>query len=174
MAAGAEDPVLNAQPYTSGHTTETGEAMTPTLTKEFPTESYMREPEQPFSASDYAFQFTQLTSFYDVPGEFGHLLEGQQYGFEALSFIVTETYPGGGPPLHTHESEEAHVLLDGEVKYVIGDQRFTVSGPYVVKIPARVPHTFLNASQQPFRMVCVFPDNRWTYQEVGPNPLVET
>ena len=81
---------------------------------DLPKESYERQPEQPFSSSDYVFKPSQMISFYDVPGEFGHAMEGAPYGFESLSFIITETQPGGGPPLHVHESEEAHVLLEGK------------------------------------------------------------
>jgi hypothetical protein len=81
---------------------------------ELPKESYQRQPEQSFSSSDYVFKPNQMISFYDVPGEFGHAMEGAPYGFESLSFIITETQPGGGPPLHVHESEEARVVLEGK------------------------------------------------------------
>ena len=63
---------------------------------ELPKESYERQPEQPFNASDYVFKPNQMTSFYDVPGEFGHAIEGAQYGFQSLSFIITETQPAVG------------------------------------------------------------------------------
>jgi mannose-6-phosphate isomerase-like protein (cupin superfamily) len=114
-----------------------------------------------------------MISFYDVPGEFGYALEGSQYGFKSLSFIITETQPGGGPPLHVHECEEAHVLLEGKATYLIGDQRFTVEGPYVVKIPAGVPHTFVNAGTRSLRLIGVLPANHIEYKELGPNPLVK-
>lgn len=140
---------------------------------QFPAEDYLREPEQPFQASDTLFRLDQLSSFYCVPGEFGHLLEGQRYGFGALTLIVTETHPGGGPPLHVHECEEAHILLEGRTSYVIGSQRFTATAPYVVKIPGGVAHAFLNVGARPFRMVCAFPDSRFTDVELGPNPLIE-
>ena len=42
---------------------------------ELPKESYERQPEQPFSSSDYVFKLNQMISFYDVPGEFGHAME---------------------------------------------------------------------------------------------------
>lgn len=67
--------------------------------KQFPIASYLRESEQPFQASATLFQLDQLAPFYCVPGEFGHLLEGRHYGFAALTLIITETYPGGGPPM---------------------------------------------------------------------------
>jgi mannose-6-phosphate isomerase-like protein (cupin superfamily) len=140
---------------------------------DLPKQSYERQPEQPFNPSDYVFKPNQMTSFYDVPGEFGHAMEGADYGFKSLSFIVTETQPGGGPPLHVHDCEEAHVLLEGRASYVLGDQRFTVEGPYVVKIPAGVPHTFINAGSKPLRLIGVLPMGHIQWKELGPNPLVK-
>jgi mannose-6-phosphate isomerase-like protein (cupin superfamily) len=144
------------------------------MQKEFPTESYLHGPEQPFQATDILFQFVQLSTFYDVPGEYGHFLEGHLYGFDALTIIITETYPSGGPALHSHECEEAHVLVEGTVSYVIGDQRFVATAPYIVKIPAGVPHTFLNIGTQPIRIVGILPEDHYTEKEFGPNSLIES
>lgn len=138
-----------------------------------PDESYVRPPEAPFEESDRLFKFEQLTSFYDVPGEFGYFMPGAEYGFESLSIIVTETQPQGGPPLHTHSVEEAHVLLSGEVEYVIGDKTFRAVGPYIAKIPAGTPHTFANVGPQPLNMIGVLPASAPDYTELGPNPLLE-
>jgi len=140
---------------------------------ELPKESYERQPEQPFNSSDDVFKPNQMTSFYDVPGEFGHAMGGIDYGFKSLSFIITETQPGGGPPLHVHDCEEAHVLLEGKATYVLGNQTFTVEGPCVVKIPAGVPHTFINAGSRPLRLIGVLPEDHIHYNELGPNPLVK-
>ena len=107
-----------------------------------PTESYERPPAVAFERSDYAFKFGQMTSFYDVPGEAGYFMNGEDYGFDSLSFILTETHPNGGPPLHTHETEEAHVVLRGSMEYIIGDRRFSVTGPTSL--------AYLPASRTPF------------------------
>ncbi|HEX7670694.1 MAG TPA: cupin domain-containing protein [Polyangiaceae bacterium] len=83
-----------------------------------------------------------------MPGEFTQRLTGDQYGFESLSFIISETHQGGGPGLHVHDVEEAHVLLEGTAQYRVGDKTFTVQAPYVAKVPAGVPHTFINAGTE--------------------------
>jgi mannose-6-phosphate isomerase-like protein (cupin superfamily) len=140
---------------------------------ELPKQSYERQPERPFSSSDLVFKPNQMSSFYDVPGEFGHAMEGANYGFKGLSFIITETQPGGGPPLHVHECEEAHVVLEGKASYVIGDQKFTVEAPYVVKIPANTPHTFVNAGSRPLQLIGVLSESRIVWKELGANPLVK-
>lgn len=98
-------------------------------------------------------------------------MRGDVHGFDDLSIIMTDTSPKGGPPLHTHESEEAHVVHEGVVEYVIGSERFTANGPYVARVPAGVPHTFVNAGSSQLKLVAVFPDSHYTFKYVGPNPL---
>lgn len=124
--------------------------------------------------NDYVLKFSDLGPHDAGPGERIYLMRGEQHGFDALSLIMTETQPHGGPPLHTHDSEEAHVLYDGTVTYQIGDDRFTVSGPYVARVPAGVPHTFINAGSKTFNLTCVFPTKHYTFTSVAPNPLLPT
>jgi mannose-6-phosphate isomerase-like protein (cupin superfamily) len=146
--------------------------------RELPKESYEREAVKAATPDDYVIKMDQMKTFYDVPGEFGHMLIGKDHGFKSLSFIVTDTQPAGGPPLHTHDTEEAHVLLEGRVKYWIEDpvtherKVFTVDGPYVARVPAGFQHTFINAGDEPFSLIAVFPDETLSYHEVGKNPLV--
>ena len=125
---------------------------------------------------EYVIAREAMESFYDEPGERGWILEGHKHGLTATSLILTETAPGGGPPLHHHRTEEVHVLQEGRLDYLIGEQRFTAEGPYVVRLPAGVPHTFVNAGDAVARLVCFFPDPEFwaAYRETGPNPLVST
>jgi len=135
--------------------------------------SFEKSPEEPYDRSSYAIVPRQMTSFYDVPGEYGYIVSGDTYGFEGLSFIITETHPHGGPPLHTHKTEEAHIVLSGTMDYVIGDKRFTAEGPYVARVPAGVPHTFANGGSTPLNLIAVFPTPEFEWTPIGPNPLVE-
>lgn len=110
---------------------------------------FTRPPEKPHNPTDLVFNFDQLEYYYRVPGEFTHRLTGDQYGFESMSFIITQTHPGGGPGFHVHDTEEAHVLLEGTAEYRIGDKTFTVQAPYVARVPAGVPHTFIKSTPGP-------------------------
>ncbi|MBC7873983.1 MAG: cupin domain-containing protein [Ferruginibacter sp.] len=141
--------------------------------KAWPDTSYWNKPEAKFDSSDYVIQLKHMQPFYDVPGEFGHIADGKVYGFTDLSFILTNTQPNGGPPLHTHTTEEAHVLHEGSVSYIVGDKKFAAKGPYIFRIPPGVPHTFINTGDKPFNLVAVFPGNTLTYTELGRNPLVK-
>jgi len=144
----------------------------PIMGGELPSESFMHPPEAPFEKSDYLFKFDQLTSFYDVPGEAGYFMSGADYGFESLTIIITETHPNGGPPLHTHAVEEAHILLSGQMDYVIGDDKFSAVAPYIAKVPAGAPHTFINSGKHPLNLIGVLPTSTPVFNELGPNPLL--
>jgi mannose-6-phosphate isomerase-like protein (cupin superfamily) len=149
-------------------------ATPPTAREKLPDKEFTNPPEKPHDPTALYFKLDQLEHFYRVPGELGHRLIGDQYGFEALSFIITETHPGGGPALHMHDVEEAHILLEGSAQYRIGDKTFTVQAPYVAKVPAGVPHAFLNVGTKPFNLVAVFASKRHNSKRLGPNPLVRT
>ena len=144
----------------------------PTTQAKLPDKEFTRPPEKPHDPTALYFNFDQLDHYYRVPGEFTHRLTGDQYGFETLSFIITETHPGGGPGLHVHDAEEAHVLLEGSAQYRVVDKTFTVQAPYVAKVPAGVAHTFINAGSKPFNLVAVFASKHTNPKRIGPNPLL--
>jgi mannose-6-phosphate isomerase-like protein (cupin superfamily) len=160
-----------SQPLAAG-SQKSSDATTPRAHKSLPGQNFTHSPEKSHDPAALFFTFDQLDHWYRVPGEYTHRLDGDQYGFEALSFIITETHPGGGPGLHVHDTEEAHVLLEGSAQYRIGDKTFTVQGPYVVKVPAGVPHTFINVGTGPFNLIAVFPSKHPNTQRIGPNPLI--
>lgn len=133
-----------------------------------------RPPKMPSDARDHYFKFDQLAEAYRAPGEYTHRLDGVDYGFDSLSFIITNTQPNGGPNLHVHDFEEAHILLEGTARYQMGDKSFTADAPYVVKVPAGTPHTFVNAGTKPFQLVAVFASKKLGSKKLGPNPLVNS
>lgn len=107
-------------------------------------------------------------------GETVYQAEGKNHGINSMSFVITETAPGGGPPLHVHPTEEAHVVLSGTVTYFIDDSIFTVTAPYIVNIPSNTPHTFMNSGDTVLNLVGVFgQDNYGPYKPIGKNPLIK-
>jgi mannose-6-phosphate isomerase-like protein (cupin superfamily) len=147
--------------------------LTPTRPRvRLPCQAFTNPPEKGHDPAANVFAFDQLEHYYRVPGEFSYRLTGDQYGFETLSFIITETHPGGGPGLHLHDTEEAHILLEGTAQYRIGDKTFTVNAPYIAKVPAGLPHTFINVGAEPFNLVAVFASKHPSTERIGPNPLI--
>jgi mannose-6-phosphate isomerase-like protein (cupin superfamily) len=126
------------------------------------------------SSSNYVIQIKQLKRIDAGNGEVVFQMEGKDYNLDQLSFVFTETQPHGGPPLHVHESEEVHIIMEGKVQYRIGDTSFTATGPLVTRVPANTPHTFMNAGDSVLNLIAVFPRNNFgKYQPIGKNPFME-
>lgn len=113
--------------------------------------------------SSHAVKLDQLPAINPGPGEYVHVMEGQRHGYKNLTIGITETYPGGAPPMHSHDGEESHVLLEGDILYALGDTMFTIKAPYMVNIPPGVPHAFKNIGKKTANMVVIFPTNIWKY-----------
>ncbi|MGB1317505.1 MAG: cupin domain-containing protein [Flavobacteriales bacterium] len=112
---------------------------------------------------DNVAQVEDLPVINPGPGEYVHVMEGYKHGYQNLVIGITETFPGGAPPMHTHKGEESHVLLEGEILYALGDSMFTVKGPYIINIPPMVPHAFKNIGEETANLVVIFPTNVWEY-----------
>ena len=63
--------------------------------------------------------------------------------------------PGGGPPPHRHDFEEAFILLEGEIEATFRGKKSVVRAGDTVNIPANAPHQFHNASSKPTRLLCI-------------------
>jgi quercetin dioxygenase-like cupin family protein len=113
--------------------------------------------------SSHAVTVDQLPVINPGPGEYVHVMEGQRHGYQNLTIGITETFPGGAPPMHSHEGEESHVLLEGDILYALGDTIFTLKAPYMVNIPPGVPHAFKNIGNKTANLVVIFPTNIWKY-----------
>lgn len=70
------------------------------------------------------------------------LIDGEQTDGQFAQIEVT-TRPGSEPPLHTHTREdEAVFLLEGSIRFTVGDQVFTAKAGDYVLLPKGIPHTF--------------------------------
>jgi quercetin dioxygenase-like cupin family protein len=120
---------------------------------------------------DYASKVEDLQVINPGPGEYVHVMEGYKNGYQNLVIGITETFPGGAPPMHTHKGEESHVLLEGDILYALGDTIFTISAPYIVNIPPMVPHAFKNIGDKTANLVVIFPTNVWEYDVLNYFPF---
>jgi mannose-6-phosphate isomerase-like protein (cupin superfamily) len=78
----------------------------------------------------------------------GEDTSGKYALFEAL------VSPGGGPPPHVHSrEEEGFYVLEGEITFLIGDQRLVASAGMFANVPVGTPHSFKNESGKPARML---------------------
>ncbi|MET0496432.1 MAG: cupin domain-containing protein [Actinoplanes sp.] len=60
-----------------------------------------------------------------------------------------------GPPLHRHDFDEAFYMLEGELVFQIGDERFTRHAGELAFAPRNVTHALANHSDADARYVLV-------------------
>ena len=97
----------------------------------------------------------------------GHL---HSLGFSHLAFKVTTSdtagnlliiehtnlMPNTGPALHMHLSqEEWFYVMEGEVRFQVGDRRLRLGPGESILAPRRIPHTF-SATGSPAHMLIAF------------------
>jgi quercetin dioxygenase-like cupin family protein len=74
-----------------------------------------------------------------------------------LTALVTVAAPGEGPPLHTHASEdECLVVLDGTLRFRLGDELEDATAGTLVFVPRGAVHTWQNIGETPARMLALF------------------
>lgn len=75
----------------------------------------------------------------------------------AISVLEAVNPAGEGPPLHVHTKEdEAIYVLDGELRWKLGE-KLSVTGPGAfVFIPRGMPHTWQNVGERDSRMLITF------------------
>jgi quercetin dioxygenase-like cupin family protein len=73
----------------------------------------------------------------------------------AFDYFIVEVAPHGGPPLHVHHNQQETIqVLTGRYKIRIGDEIFYLQEGGFAYLPSRVPHAFLNLTDEPGEVVC--------------------
>ena len=92
------------------------------------------------------------------PGVQRWLLVDGDAGARSLQVGDMTIGPGARVSTHVHNNtEEAMVILEGELEAVLGDQVATVRAGDTVLAPPGVKHGFVNRSATPARLMFVFP-----------------
>jgi quercetin dioxygenase-like cupin family protein len=76
----------------------------------------------------------------------------------ALSQLEVDDPRGGGTPLHVHHNEdETFYVLEGEVTFVVGDERIDVAAGDFLFAPRDVPHAYVVRSERARMLVTASP-----------------
>ena len=89
----------------------------------------------------------------------------------AFDYFIVQVAPKGGPPLHVHHKQEETIhVLKGRYKIRIGDDIYYVEEGGFAYMPSKVPHAFLNLTDQPGEVIVVYTPGggHKFYQEFGP------
>jgi quercetin dioxygenase-like cupin family protein len=88
-----------------------------------------------------------------------------------LDYFIVQVAPHGGPPLHVHHIQEETIhVLKGRFKLRCGDQISVLEPGGFAFLPARLPHAFLNLTDEPAEIIVVYVPGggHKFYEELGP------
>jgi len=74
--------------------------------------------------------------------------------------------PGGGMPNHTNSVEHEQYVLGGRAEVGIGGKVHHVQQGDVVYIPAGIPHWYTTVGDEPFKFLCLVPNQPDTIEIV--------
>lgn len=96
------------------------------------------------------------TSSSPLGGTVRFVVRGSDSG-GAVTVLEVANPVGQGPPLHVHVAQDETIhVLDGEVRWRLGDElRLSGPGAYVF-IPRGLPHCFQVVGERPARMLITF------------------
>ena len=83
------------------------------------------------------------------------LLHGEKTGGQVSVTDITVPPHTAGPPLHTHDFDEAFYMLEGKLIFQVDDALVTKAAGELSFAPRNVPHTLANHSDAPARYVLV-------------------
>lgn len=89
----------------------------------------------------------------------------------AFDYFIVEVAPRGGPPLHVHHTQEETIqVVKGRFKVRIGDELFNLDVGGFAYLPSKVPHAFLNMTDEPGEVIVVYTPGggHKFYEELGP------
>ncbi len=87
------------------------------------------------------------------------LVNGER-GAESLTVADVILDSGTKVPIHTHPTEEAMVVLEGDLDAILGDEVIPVTSGQTVVAPPGVKHGFVNQSGATARVMAIFPTGR--------------
>ena len=80
-----------------------------------------------------------------------------EMGAESLSVMDLRMSAASTVPTHTHPTEEAMVVLEGQLEAIVGDKVVTVQRGQTILASAGVRHGLTNKSGADARIMAIFP-----------------
>jgi quercetin dioxygenase-like cupin family protein len=93
---------------------------------------------------------------FQVPGTIVTFLAVATDTHGAFSLFEYRVAPGQGIPFHTHNDDEAFLILEGSIQFQVGDQQLRLEPGEFTFVARHTPHMYRNANaEQEGRMVAI-------------------
>ncbi|MAC76684.1 MAG: cupin [Rhodobacteraceae bacterium] len=96
-----------------------------------------------------------------APAPWRGVLPGADLGGPVTVLTYGNDTPGEGPRLHVHPYDETFVVIEGRVRFFVGDQVIDAVAGEVVLGPKAVPHRFVNLGPGRMQTIDIHHSPRW-------------
>lgn len=87
-------------------------------------------------------------------------LVATEHGGEALAISELVVDPGSEGRLHTHDADEAIMVVEGSIQMIVGEQVQTVRSGFTMLAPPGAPHKLVNNTWVAARMLVIHPTHQ--------------
>jgi len=108
-----------------------------------------------------------------IPGALFHFLATGEQTNNQFSLMFIEVHKGNEPPPHTHKNEdENYYILEGEIKFWVGDNVFDTKAGDFIHLPKNIPHRFELQSESVKELMWMTPAGleKWFWDNSAPAP----
>ena len=108
-----------------------------------------------------------------IPGALFHFLAGGEQTNNSFSLMFIEVHKGNEPPAHTHQREdESYYILEGNIRFWIGDKVIDAKAGDFVHLPKGIPHKFELQSEVVKELMWIAPAGleKWFWDNSAPSP----
>jgi len=108
-----------------------------------------------------------------IPGALFHFLATGENTGNQFSLIYIEVHKGNEPPAHTHSNEaESYYILEGEIKFWVGDEVLNAKAGDFIHLPKDIPHRFELQSERVKELMWMTPSGleKWFWDNSAPSP----
>ncbi|THE65980.1 cupin domain-containing protein [Salinadaptatus halalkaliphilus] len=105
------------------------------------------------SAVPAVYNFRDAPTYRDEPGITQTIFRGLD---QMVGFTVIEPDKPDATP-HTHPYEQVNMLIDGELDFLVGDERLSLEPDDVLAIPPEVEHTSRAVADDPATLLAFWP-----------------
>jgi mannose-6-phosphate isomerase-like protein (cupin superfamily) len=89
-------------------------------------------------------------------------LQGEDLGGLGVSLIFVDAPPGRGTQLHTHPYDTVFIVQEGRGTFFAGDEQRESRPGDIVRIPADLPHRFVNSGDTNLRQLDIHLNPRFS------------
>ncbi len=108
-----------------------------------------------------------------IPGALFHFLATGEQTNNAFSLMYIEVHKGNEPPPHTHKHEdESYYILEGTIRFWVGDKVFDAKAGDFIHLPKGLPHRFELQSAVVKELMWITPAGleQWFWDNSAPSP----